>query len=244
MKNISDDVNEKYSKALLRTPYKMFLTIIEPSYFERLYSETIYGPQSRLLMLALNIVNKSPNYFQLKAKKIFSKMTSIIFKKYHNEIKIGKHFLTLKGKDNQNKSVQSISILSLDKQVLQNHPVHIVNKQKEFSQSSFIPFCAFGDKLIGSIIDEFDMKVCNIFKPKLHYDQLCFETDLQELRDKDNFMNQLELGLTLVLDYNEERQINQLSFKNGSISKNEFSFNLNNSNSLSMFLEKISIHTF
>ena len=85
------------------------------------------------------------------------------------------------------------------------------------------------------------MKVCNIFKPKLHYDQLCFETDLQELKDKDNFMNQLELGLTLVLDYNEERQINQLSSNNGSISKKEFRYNINNDNSVSMHLDTISI---
>ena len=101
MKNISDDVNEDYSKSSMKSSYKMFLTLIEPPYFERLYSETIYGPQSRLIMLASKIVNKSPNYFQLKAKKIFSKMTSLIFKKYHFEKEIENNFLTLKGKDNQ-----------------------------------------------------------------------------------------------------------------------------------------------
>ena len=114
-----------------------------------------------------------------------------------------------------------------------------MNTKGEFSRSSFIPFCSFGEELIGSKIDGFDMKVCNIFK--IHYDQLCFETDLQELKDKDNFMNQLELGLTLVLDYNEERQINQLSSNNGSISKKEFRYNINNDNSVSMHLETISI---
>ena len=119
--------------------------------------------------------------------------------------------------------------------------MHILNRNGEFSRSSFIPFCSFGDKLIGSKIDGFDMKVCNIFKPKLHYNQLCFETDLQELKDKDNLMNQLELGLTLVLDYNEERQINQLNSKNGSVSKEEFSYNKHNDNSLSMYLDTISI---
>ena len=101
MKNISDDVNEDYSKSSMKSSYKMFLTLIEPPFFERLYSETIYGPQSRLIMLASKIVNKSPNYFQLKAKKIFSKMTSLIFKKYHFEIEIENNFLTLKGKDNR-----------------------------------------------------------------------------------------------------------------------------------------------
>ena len=113
----------------------------------------------------------------------------------------------------------------------------------EFSRSSFIPFCAFGNELIGSEIDGFDMKVCNIFKPKLYYDQLCFETDLQELKDKDNgnLTKQLEFGLTLVLDFNEERQINPILFhsKNGSISR-KFSFDLNNDSSLSMYLDTIS----
>ena len=122
-----------------------------------------------------------------------------------------------------------------------NHPVHILDMNGQVSRSSFIPFCSFGDKLIGSKIDGFDMKVCNIFKSKLHYDQLCFETDLQELKDKDNLINQLELGLTLVLDYNKERQINQLNSKHGSILDEEFSYNTHNDNSLSMFLDTISI---
>ena len=126
---------------------------------------------------------------------------------------------------------------------LSNHPVHILNTNGEFSPSSFIPFCSFGEKLIGSKIKGFDMKVCNIFQPKLYYDQLCYETDLQELKDSDNvnFMNQLELGLTLVLDYNEERQINYLNFENGSISNNEFIYNLNNGDSMSIYLDTISI---
>ena len=102
MKNISDEVIEEYSKSSMKTPYKMFLTLIEPSYFERLYRETIYGPQSRLIMLALNIVKKSPNNFKQKADQIFSKITSIISKKYHDEsFKNRKYISTLKGKDNQ-----------------------------------------------------------------------------------------------------------------------------------------------
>ena len=120
--------------------------------------------------------------------------------------------------------------------------MHILNKNGEFSRSSFIPLCSFGEKLIGSEIDGFDKKVCNIFQPTFYYDQLCFETDLQELKDNDNddFMNQLELGLTLVLDFNEERQTNSFDFQNGSISKKDFIFNLNNGNSMSMYLDTIS----
>ena len=53
MKNISDEVNEELSKSKTKLFGEMFLTLTEPpSYFERLYNKTIYGPQSRLIMLA------------------------------------------------------------------------------------------------------------------------------------------------------------------------------------------------
>ena len=100
-----------------------------------------------------------------------------------------------------------------DKKLLQtvrNHPVHILNNEGEFSPSSFIPFCIFGDEYVGVKINEFDKPVCNIFKPRIYIDQLCFETDLHLLKDEneENVRKQLEFGLTLVLDFNEDRQIN------------------------------------
>ena len=73
---------------------------------------------------------------------------------------------------------------------------HQQNLQLLFCSLFFCSFCSFGDELIGSDIDGFDMKVCDIFKPKLFYDQLCYDTDLQEIKDRNsvNMMNQLELG--------------------------------------------------
>ena len=95
-------------------------------------------------------------------------------------------------------------------QTVSNHPVHILNKDAEFSPSSFIPFCSFGEEFIGANLSGFDIPVCNIFKARNYLDQLCYETDLQELKDSNNEIlgEQLELGLTLVLDFNEERQMN------------------------------------
>ena len=101
-------------------------------------------------------------------------------------------------------------------QTVINHPVHILNNEGNFSPSSFIPFCSFGEDFIGEIIEDFDIPVCNIFKPKHYLDQLCYETNLQEQKDSLKIDKQLEKGFTLVLDYNEERQIN---YKNPS--KNE-----------------------
>ena len=81
----SEDINVKFSK-IDTNLWEKFLTIIEPSsYFERLYRETIYGPKSRLILLAFNVFKKSEDVFKLKAKKIYSKIASMIFKKYHNE---------------------------------------------------------------------------------------------------------------------------------------------------------------
>ena len=67
-----------------------------------------------------------------------------------------------------------------------NHPVHILEHNGDYSPSAFIPFCSFGEEFIGAKIDEFEIPVCNIFKAKNYLDQLCFEADLQELKDSNN----------------------------------------------------------
>ena len=52
-------------------------------------------------MLASNILNKSPENFKLKAKKIYSKIALIIFKKYHDEsFKNREDISSLKGEIN------------------------------------------------------------------------------------------------------------------------------------------------
>ena len=139
-----------------------------------------------------------------------------------------------------------ILLHALDKKLLQevsNHPVHIKKKNGEFSTSSFIPFCSFGNDLIGSKIKGLDIPVCDIFNTKIHNDQLCYETDLQELKDNntDILLKQLEIGLTLILDYNEERQmdINDISVEKSSVKtfhKDE--------NSVSLYLNTIGRYVF
>ena len=107
IRNISDKVNQELPKSKMKSLDEMFLTLTEPtSFFERLYHKTIYGPQSRLIMLASNIVNKSPENFKLKAKKIFSKLSSIFLKKYNDEtFEKRTDILFLKGKLNEMQNV-------------------------------------------------------------------------------------------------------------------------------------------
>ena len=123
-------------------------------------------------------------------------------------------------------------------QTVNNHPVHILNNEGEMLPSSFIPICSFGKEFIGTKIDKFDVPVCNIFKPKPYFDQLCYETDLQRLKDSQKLDNQLKIGLTLILDYNEERQLNY-----NSILENETLelFYQDDASSFSMFVDTISI---
>ena len=123
---------------------------------------------------------------------------------------------------------------------MNNHPVHIHNNKAELSPSSFIPFCSFGNEFIGTRINEFAVPVCDIFKPKPYFDQLCYEADVQNLKDSQKIGKQLKMGLTLVLDLNEERQINF-----NDILKNEVHYmessSQDDASSFSLFVDTISI---
>ena len=77
--NISDQVNVNMSKEILQAGADMFLTLNScPSYFLKLYSKVIYGPKSIIPILASNIIKKSKNNSKMKAKKMFSKISSVL----------------------------------------------------------------------------------------------------------------------------------------------------------------------
>ena len=77
------------------------------------------------------------------------------------------------------------------------------------SPSAFIPFCELGGNmsLMGIKIDQFDVPVCNSFKARTLNDQLCYELDVNKFIDKADMERVNKIGLTMILDYNEERQI-------------------------------------
>ena len=84
--------------------------------------------------------------------------------------------------------------------------MHILNSEGDFSPSAFIPFCVFGNNKIGQKIDDFEVPVCNIFVTKSWNDQVCYELDLNLLKDEADIYHQLKDGMLLILDFNEERQ--------------------------------------
>ena len=90
-----------------------------------------------------------------------------------------------------------------------NHPVHILDENASFSPSAFIPFCAFGEDMeaVGSYTKGFNVPVCNSFKSKQYKEQICYEIDLEQYKDKKVISKQLKYGLVMMIDYNEERQM-------------------------------------
>ena len=195
----SDQSNKNLSKTDINVGAEMFVALNScPSNYVKLYWNVIYGPESRIALLALKILKKANIDFKKEALKIFSKISLVLGFQHINIL--GENVVDVKGTLIDEKLLQTVN----------NHPVHILNNEGEFSPSSFIPFCVFGENYVGVKINEFDKPVCNIFKPRIYIDQLCFETDLHLLKDEneENVRKQLEFGLTLVLDFNEDRQMN------------------------------------
>ena len=91
-----------------------------------------------------------------------------------------------------------------------NNPVHIIDKSGHVSPSSFIPFCELGGNpdLMGIKIEQFDFPVCNSFTEKILNGQLCYQVNIDELKKHKPFTNtDLQIGLTLLLDYNSDRTL-------------------------------------
>ena len=98
-------------------------------------------------------------------------------------------------------------------QKISNHPIHIINEDQNLSPSAFIPFCAYGRNtlLMGSKVKQFHNPVCNSFEARIFNNQLCYELDVSRKIDMQNITKEkekesLKIGLTFLMDYNEDRQ--------------------------------------
>ena len=93
---------------------------------------------------------------------------------------------------------------------LTSHPPHILNEVGEISPSAFIPFCEIGQNMTimeHQKKDPFIMPVCNSFTPKIIYNQLCYEVDINKYLEKSlNKRDDKRIGLSLLIDTNENRQ--------------------------------------
>ena len=116
---------------------------------------------------------------------------------------------------------------------------------KIVSPTALIPFCEFGGNMsvMGVRIDGFQDPVCTSFRPKVFRNQLCYEVDPNEYKSK------LEdggdtLGLTLLVNVNEDRQYFQTNSKNESKRTEEsilHTFDLEEKGDSNVFVGTISI---
>ena len=107
---VSEDMRYNISKSKVDEAAKMFFALNAcPSFHEILYLKAIYGPNSRISMLASNILKKAEGDFKVKALKIFEKIISVLgfhhISYHHGEnksiernIKITRNILDVKGK--------------------------------------------------------------------------------------------------------------------------------------------------
>ena len=173
--DVSEEIIGNLSRNDIQVGASMFYALNAcPSFHLKLYWRAIYGgnEMSRMAMLASKIIKKEKGSLKLDAIKIFAKISSVLGFQH-----------------TPNKSLQIVNEDLLRK--VTNHPVHILNQNGDFSPSSFIPFCSFGDRIIGAKSNGFEIPVCNIFKQKLYINQLCYETNLQQLKSSTTLGKQL-----------------------------------------------------
>ena len=90
---------------------KMFFALNScTSFVEKLYMKVIYGPDSKISMLASNILKKAKGDFKVKALKIFRKIISILGFQHisynHGEnksVELNRNIFDVKGKTEMNK---------------------------------------------------------------------------------------------------------------------------------------------
>ena len=61
---------------------------------------------------------------------------------------------------------------------------------------------------MGENIDQFNQPVCTSFKRKILKDQLCYEVDVNQVRDEPETSENMNIGLGFLYDNNVERFIN------------------------------------
>ena len=89
---------------------------------------------------------------------------------------------------------------------------HINCKQESWKKTALIPFCEFGGDMsvMGVKINQFTVPVCNSFRPKIIMDQLCYQVDPNEYKNKIDLQG--DLSLSLFIHYNEDRQMEDFEF--------------------------------
>ena len=100
------------------------------------------------------------------------------------------------------------------------HPAHILTDDGQFSLSSFIPFCQFGDDLavLGRAAPQFRQPVCSAFKETVLEGQTCYTLDVNTYRARLDWRASMQFGLGLLVDTNQELDSRAIYFRNNNTS--------------------------
>ena len=60
---------------------------------------------------------------------------------------------------------------------------------------------------MGTTIPQFELPVCTSFKPHVIRDRLCYQLDVNKMRENIETGRAMKTGLILALDYNRERSL-------------------------------------
>ena len=224
----SEQPDESLTIEELKTAAEMFLYLntCPDSWFKSWYSfyKDLFLTQSAdQIILTLNRILKTETLQDWDGKriaiKLFQRAASLLslqFEEFGSLLR-GKYFEDISSTDfkipkgaifHHNLSFVYFLIKDLDSTAI-NHPVHIITKDKQLSPSALIPFCDFGGNMsaMGVKIDLFDVPICSSFQAKIMNDQLCYAVDLNKYSQKSNTKNELKLGFSFLMDYNEDRQV-------------------------------------
>ena len=115
MANGSDQLIKNLSKSDINAAAEMFVYLNTcPSYHVKLYWKTIYGNQSRVAMLASNIIKRARDSFKSKAFQIFAKISSLLgFKYYISYHHVGTKRFDYNIIDVKGKTIQILSIYAI-----------------------------------------------------------------------------------------------------------------------------------
>ena len=69
---------------------------------------------------------------------------------------------------------------------------------------------------MGLLIDQFSFPICRSFKARVFRDQLCYELNPNEYIGQHNLKESLRVGITLVIDNNEDREVTEVSYDKAS----------------------------
>lgn len=101
-----------------------------------------------------------------------------------------------------------------------HHPVHITGDTGKISTSAFIPFCSFGGMgALGEESSRFSLPVCKGFRRRILDGKLCYVMDVNRFKDKLKVETLQEVGLSMLVDVNDEFDLREISARNIEIVK-------------------------